>query len=96
MMALPDETVTDADGWLDYDVGATFNVFGALESVGYGSPGSIIIRFADWAQLVIITTRPREIPMRLGTHVMVRVVRTEDGMDATAIWELGGVPVPLV
>jgi hypothetical protein len=93
---MDDNTVTDADGWYDYRIGETFNLFGILESVGFGAPGSILLRFSDWQQAVIVTSHPRDIkPIPIGADVMVRVMRTEDGMDARAIWELGGVPIPL-
>lgn len=92
-----DDTVTDDEGWLDYAVDATLSVFGRLDSVGYGNPGTIIIVFADWSQLVIETDSPRLTkPIALRSHVVVRCRRTEDGLYATAIWELGGVPIPLV
>lgn len=92
----PGEYIDDIN-WLDMRVGEVGTSFGRLSSVGFGNPGTIMLDFADWKSLVIHTDCPRDIkPIPLRSHVMVRCVRTEDGLHARAIWTIGGVPIPLV
>lgn len=92
-----DHLITNDDDWLDLRVGETGTVLGKLESVGYGSPGTLIITFADWSQLVIECDSPRDAKaIPLSTQVRVRVRRTEDGLTAIGmIPAAGGVPAPL-
>lgn len=79
--------ITDADAWLEVRVGDSCTVLGLLEHVGYGNPGHLVIRFADWTHMVIECARPRDTtPIALGAQVHVRAERTEDGLRATWIW----------
>lgn len=91
--------ITDDESWVDLRVGQACTVVGKLESVGYGSPGTLIMTFADWSQLVLECENPRAAkPIPVGTqtpNVRVRAIRTEDGLKATVIIGPGGVPVPL-
>jgi hypothetical protein len=99
-MGLDGEYITSADDqWEELNVGERITVCGRLESVGYGSPGTIIITFVDWSSLVITCSEPRALAaFRVGgvggDDVYVRVTRTEDGLDAHAMWKAGSVPVP--
>lgn len=93
---MSDDYLTDDESWLDMREGDTATVRGDLESVGFGAPGSLIIRFADWSQLFIVCDQPRAAkPLPLSSAVFVRVRRTEDGLDAIAIWMRGCPPIPL-
>ena len=90
------DTITNDDAWLEVRVGDSCTVLGVLEHVGYGNPGHLVIRFADWTHMVIECARPRDTkPIALGAQVHVRAERTEDGLRATSIRTQGGVPIPL-
>lgn len=91
-----DDNIT-AENWIDMGLGTRGTVVGKLTSVGYGSPGTILIEFADWGSLVADCDLPRDTkPIALGSTVNLRVMRTEDGMKACAIWTEGSVPIPLM
>lgn len=90
--------ITDDESWLDLRLGEPCTVVGKLESVGYGSPGTLIITFADWSQLVLEadnTAALRGFSLHDRTDVRVRAIRTEDGLKATVVLREGSVPVPL-
>lgn len=101
--------ITNDTDWLDLDVGEHAIVRGSLEHVSYRGqrviakepyiledPHITVSFAADWSTISIGCTQPRSIrPIRLGTRVSVKVRRTEDGLMALAIWEEGGVVIPL-
>lgn len=88
--------ITDDESWVDLNIGQACTVLGKLESVGYGSPGTLIVTFSDWSQFVLECDNPRAAkPVPLGVQVRVRAIRTEDGLKATVILIPGSVPVPL-
>jgi hypothetical protein len=83
--------------WPDMYIGERGTVSGKLSSVGYGSPGTLLVEFADWSSLVIECDLPRDTkPIELSSQVHVRCERTEDGLKAVAIWTEGSVPIPLM
>jgi hypothetical protein len=87
----------DARNWIDLRIGERCTVSGKLTSVGYGSPGTLLLEFTDWSTLVIECDRPRDTkPIELSSQVHVRAERTEDGLKAVAIWTEGSVPIPLM
>lgn len=93
------EEYINNENWVDMREGAAGTVLCILESVGFGAPGSLVVRFPDWSNIAIECDQPRLVkPIPLATAVRVRVIRTEDGLKATMIRRAdgSGVPIPLV
>jgi len=92
----PIDYMTDADSWLDMDVGDHAIVLAHIESAGGGPGGSIMVSFADWSNLVIHSDNAALIfPLLKQGLVRIKVERTEDGLEAIAAWREGGAPIPL-
>lgn len=91
----PDDPI-DNTNWSDLRIGQRCTLDAFLDSVGYGAPGTLLLRFGDWATLVVDCDMPRDTtPIAIGSRVNVRAERTEDGLHAIAIWNEGSVPIPL-
>lgn len=92
----------DAENWIDLRVGATGTCFGNLSSLGRGS---MMLTFGDWTSLAITLNGLPDAVMDhgetrrqyVGKHVLVRVRRTEDGVEGIAMRPVDGqVWMPLV
>lgn len=91
-------TITDSDSWLDMRVGETATVLGRFDGINI-SYATLQVSFADWSTTVINCRKPNIVVLQGGVkmrdYVNVRVERTEDGLEAIALWKPNSVPIPL-
>lgn len=99
---MTEEYITHEDDWLGMRVGACGTLLAhqliAINGPVTGHP-SLVAAFTDWNQLLIDTPLlPPEVEGALwqaSQFCRIRVRRTEDGLEGIALWQKGGVPIPL-